>query len=356
MGKVRPFNIQDIPQVIDLNIRLFSGSSGLSRQRQEFLFSEVCFRNPWHHPDISSLVYEENDGRVTGFLCVVPRHFSFDGQTITVAVGQHLMVDRTALASVQLFKKFLEGPQDLSITDMAIDLAKPIWNRLGGTTIYTHSVYWRRVLKPFSFASSFLKKEKSSSHSFTKINPLWSTLDSVVNQLPSNILHFKLPNVIIEELTTDEFLQNHHQFYKDKKLFPIYTVDSLNWLFTRLTQEERFGVFQKTLVRDTENRILGWYLYNLKQKGRSEVLQILARKDTINTILDHLFYDAWKKGSIELCGRLDPQFTKEFGNKYALFMPGRNWMLAHSRNPEIINALHSNEAHHTRLEGDLWFL
>ncbi len=356
MGKVRNFNIQDIPQVIDLNTKLFPGSSGLSRARQEFLFSEVCFRNPWYHPDISSLVYEENDGRVTGFLCVVPRHFSFNGQAITVAVGQHLMVDRTALASVQIFKNFLEGPQDLSITDMAIDLAKPIWGRFGGTTIYTHSTYWRRVLRPFSFASSFLKKEKSMLHSFTRGNLLWTTLDSIVNKLPTKIFNFKLPDVTSEELTTNEFLKNYHLFYKDKKLFPVYTEDSLSWLFVRLTQEERFGVFQKTLLRDTDNKILGWYLYNLKPKGRSEVVQIIARKDSINTILDHLFYDAWNKGSVELCGRLDPQFTKEFGKKHSLFMPGRNWMLAHSRNPELINALHSNEAHHTRLEGDLWFL
>lgn len=355
MGKVRNFNIQDIPQVIELNLKLFPGSSGLSREKQEFLFEEVCFRNPWYHPDISSLVYEENDGRVTGFLCVVPRHFLFKGQNITVAVGQHLMVDRTALASVQIFKKFLEGPQDLSITDMAIDLAKPIWSRFGGTTIYTHSIYWRRVLRPLSFASSFLKKEKSSSHSFTT-NPLLTTLDSIVNRIPSKILHFRLPDIISEDLTINEFLQNLHHFYQDKKLFPVYTADSLNWLYTRLTQEERFGEFQKTLLRDTDNKILGWYLYNLKPKGRSEVLQIIARKDTINTILDHLFYNAWQKGSIELCGRLDPQFTKEFGNKYCLFMPGRNWMLAHSKDPELINALHSNEAHHTRLEGDLWFL
>ncbi len=356
MGKVRIFNIQDISQVIDLNVRLFPGSSGLSREKQEFLFAEICFRNPWYHPGISSLVYEENDGRVTGFLCVVPRHFSFNNQTITVAVGQHLMVDRTALASVQLFKKFLEGPQDLSITDMAIELAKPIWGRFGGTTIYTHSIYWRRILRPLSFASSFLKKEKSTSHSFTNTNPLWTMLDSIVNQIPSKMLHFKLPNVISEELTTNEFLLNLHNISKEKKLFPVYTADSLNWLFARLTEEKRFGEFQKTLVRDSDNQILGWYLYNLKPMGRSEVLQIIARKDSINTILDHLFYNAWEKGSIELCGRLDPQFTKEFGQKYALFMPGRNWMLAHSKNPELIDALHSNEAHHTRLEGDLWFL
>lgn len=356
MGKVRTFTIQDIPQVIDLNTKLFPNSSSLSRDKQNYLFQEICFQNPWFDTEISSLVYEESDGRVTGFLCVVPRQFLFKGQLIKVAVSQHLMVDKTALASVQLFKKFLEGPQNLSITDMAIDLAKPIWSRLGGTTIYTHSIYWCRVLRPISSASRFLKKEKSVLHSSAKINPLWATIDSIVNKIPVEFFKFKLPDVKSEELTTDEFLNSLPNFHKNKKLVPEYSVDSLSWIFTRLSQEERFGKFQKILLRDKDKNILGWYIYNLKRKGRSEVIQIAARKDSINTILDHLFYNAWKSGSIELYGRLDPQFLEEFRNKYCLFVPGKNWMLAHSRNPEIINALHSDEAHYTRLEGDLWFL
>jgi hypothetical protein len=45
---------------------------------------------------------------------------------------------------------------------------------------------------------------------------------------------------------------------------------------------------------------------------------------------------------------------KEFARKFTFFIPGRNWMLVHSRVPHILASLYAADAWFTRLEGDLW--
>ncbi|MBA4312019.1 MAG: hypothetical protein C0417_05265 [Chlorobiaceae bacterium] len=355
MGFVRKFKQDDIETVIDLNTRLFPESASLSKEAQRNIFEDVCFRNPWFDEEISSLVHVESDGRISGFLGVIPRKMVFDGKNIRVAVGQHLMADRSTLASFQLFRSFMSGPQDLSMTDMAIDHARIIWERRNGSVVYLHSIYWRKPLRPFRFAMSYLTKEKNLSPIFKFSTPIWTLLDSVLNKIPNSPFRQTKINISAEQLSEEQFLNNIDQYIQNHKLKPAYTSDSIRWLFKTLGNEKRFGTFQHTLLRNDDGNIIGWYLYNLKPKGRSEVIQIVSDKHSIKSVLEHLFHHAWSSGSVELCGRLDPQYMKEFSDKYCLFMPGRNWMLVHSNNSEISNTILKGDAFLSRLEGDLWF-
>jgi len=354
MGRIRQFTTEDIPRVVELNQKLFPESKRLSSERQEYLFNEICFHNPWYDDEISSLVYEEGHGMITGFLGVVPRRMSFDGRPIRVAVSQHLMVDKSALASLQLFKTFLSGPQDLSMTDMSIDVARTIWERLGGSTVFAHSIYWRRPLQPLTFAIPYLRKKKKAIQvTSKKILPF---IDSIFANIPGNPLRPIKPSVTAKDLTIEEFLENIPKFTLKYNLRPEYDYNTITWLFNMLDREKRFGDLHKVVVYNLQHEMLGWYLVNLNHGGRSEVIQVVGRKDTIKTVIEHLFYTAWNGGSIELVGRLDPDSVNEFPDKFCLFMPGRNWMLVHSRQPDIIEAIQSNHAFLTRLEGDLWFL
>jgi hypothetical protein len=354
MGKVRPFTKGDIPQVVELNTRLFPGSATLTQCNQEFLFNEVCLRNPWYNSEITSLVYEETNGRISGFLGVVPRLMEFEGKSINVAISQHLMVDKATLASLQLFKKLISGPQDLLIADMTADIARATIEKAGGTTIFQHSIYWNHPLRPFSFMLSFLKKIKSSGNG--QSSALGSTIDTLAGNIPGNPFRPVKPAGKTRELTVDEFLNEINRFTSDWKLRPKYNKQSASWLFEMLNTEKRFGSFQKTAVYNEDDKLLGWFLLFLKSKGRSEVIQVAGQKNTIRTVLDHMYYTAWKGNAVEVCGRLDPHFTKEYANKLTFFIPGKNWMVVHTRDPKLLQAIQSNDTFLSRLEGDLWFL
>src|SRR5581483_7581848 len=94
---------------------------------------------------ITSLVFEENSGEITGFLGVVPRPMSFNGRPVRAAISSQFIVAparRSTLAAVKLLQAFVSGPQDLSIADEANDASRKLLGSLGGSTALLYSLYW----------------------------------------------------------------------------------------------------------------------------------------------------------------------------------------------------------------------
>ena len=355
MGHVRLFRPEDIPQVIELNMKLFPGSATLTRESQEFSFNEICFHNPWYDPEIASLVYEEDEGRIAGFLGIVPRKMLMNGEPVRVAVGQHLMVDQVPLASMQLFRQFMSGPQDLTITDMAVDVTRTIWERLGGSTSFAQSVFWKKPLRPATYALSRFRKGRGNSTLLNIMEPVCRGIDGMIRHIPHKGFQHPVPAGVREDLTIETMLASMPAFVKGRDLIPVYSEASLQWLFGILQRERRFGEFRKQLVRSADGEILGWYLYNLVPNGKSFVLHIAGSRRAMPIIVEHLLYDAWMNGSIELSGRLDPNDSRTFTDHFCLFTPGSNWVLVYSQKAELIRAINDGNVFFSRLEGDLWF-
>src|SRR5205807_8138589 len=123
MGGIRPFVDSDIPQVAHLHETVFRPASLVSRHGPDpyrDYFTRVFLENPSRDPSLPSLVYEEDDGRIVGFLGVVPRRMMMNRRALQAAISSQFVVDpnsHTAVAAVQLANTFLDGPQDLSISD-----------------------------------------------------------------------------------------------------------------------------------------------------------------------------------------------------------------------------------------------
>lgn len=355
MGIVRPFVKEDIPQIIDLNVKLFPASAGLTKEYQEYIFDRACLHNPWFDEQIRSLVYEESGGAIRGFLGVIPRKMSVDGKIIRAAVCQHLMVDQTALASLQLFKAILSGPQELTYSDRSAEIARRIWERVGGTTSMLNSFYWRRPVRPCTFLLNLVTRERDAAAMKSIMEPLCMTADAVINRTALNPFRREPVATRSEELTVENFLTNLPRFTEGLLVRPEYDEESLGWLFDVLEKEKRFGEFRKRAVTNSSGEMVGWFLYNLRQGGTSEVIQIAATERTIGDVLDQLIEDAWEGGASGLEGRLDPRFMKAFGDRRCFASPAKNWMVIHSRLPEIAQAIDRGNAFLSRLEGDLWF-
>ncbi|MGH2566811.1 MAG: hypothetical protein ACRDGA_00605, partial [Bacteroidota bacterium] len=139
---------------------LFPDGPQRSDQALRSNLEEGFLKNPWYDPSLPSLVYENEKGTIAGFLGVTVRNMMFYEQPVRVATSQHMMVhpdDRSAFVALELVRTFLEGPQDLSMADMANDLSRKMWERLGGTTLLTHSYHWRRILRPARLAARVIQ-------------------------------------------------------------------------------------------------------------------------------------------------------------------------------------------------------
>src|SRR5580704_1932886 len=129
-GIVRPFLERDIPQVTDLHRRVFrtasTPSAQLERAYKPYL-SGFASDNSRAHPALHSLVYEEGNGTIVGFLSVRRPPMWIRERLMLGAVSSQFIVDedrRSTLAGLQLLKAFLSGPQELSVVDEANETSR----------------------------------------------------------------------------------------------------------------------------------------------------------------------------------------------------------------------------------------
>ncbi len=142
----------------------------------------IYFHNPWYTEDIPSVVYQTKNGRVTGFLGVLPFQMVYKGRSVTAAIGGNYMVDPDAhdpFAGVLLLKKLFTGPQDLTMSDTGNDIGRRRWEEMGATTSDLHSLHWIRVLRPARFLVALGVNPKLKTLE-TLIRPLCTAADAVV--------------------------------------------------------------------------------------------------------------------------------------------------------------------------------
>jgi hypothetical protein len=357
MGHIRTFVEEDIPQVARLHRTVFgpgdrTNSSGLDSYHA--YFTRVFLDNPARDDALSSLVYQEQDGSIVGFLGVVPRRMSLNGQSLQAAISSVFLVHpacRTSLAAVRLIKAFLDGPQDLSLADEANDLSQRIWEGLGGTTSLLHSIHWTRPLRPARLALSFLRNRRRLAPLAAAAGPLARIVDALATWIPRSHFYQSMPRVSADELRGETVLEYLPDFAGAGSLRAEYDTRTFGWVLERAEQRKGDGRLQKVVIRN-DQQILGWYISHLDREGVANVLQIAAKPSSIHEVLDHLFYQAWREGAIAAAGRLEPRFAQALSDKYCLFHRRGPWMLLSSRKPELLQAFQRGDTFISRLDGE----
>jgi hypothetical protein len=365
MSLIRYFTEEDIPQVAELYEKVFlaqnqsvhlSNDQSSPPQSIADSFYEIFFSNPWYVQDISSLVYEARTGEISGFLGVTPRRMMIRGREIRAAVSVHFMLDpdrQTGLAGIQLLKKFFSGPQDLCITDYANKLGRKVWEGIGGMADHIHSLNWIKVLRPSSYALSLIAGKLPGLSSLTfATDTLCSLSDRMLGRMMPHRFHFPHPDLTATELDDETLLACISQFSASYSLHPVYDEVSLPWMIRRAGKYRSFGELQKIALRNVDGELTGWYLYYLMPGAASEVLQLCAQRNTMSEVLDHLFHHAWINGSQIITGRLEPQLMQALSEKECYFNCGPPWVLMHTRDQEILQAIDRGDAFLSKLEGE----
>ena len=360
MGRIRAFVQDDIPRVAELNWQFLQGQTDPHPRRLEEYLRQVCFQNPWFDSSIGSLVYEEGQ-RVVGFLGIVPRPMSVNGKRIQAAFGSGLVVhpeSRWTLAGPQLLAAFMDGKQDLAMTDTAGALSQQIWVRLGGSTSAAYSLQWARPLRPCSYAlyaMSRFRRDGKSGAGGRACEVLHKTVNSVATRIPLRRFRWPSSGATEEELEIDTLLHSCLPGCSaDYSLRPEYNRESLGWLLDFMSRMKAYGNLRKVALRDATKEIIGWFIYYVKRGGIAEVVQVGATKVHMKTVFDHLVCDAWNHGAIGLHGRLEIRHAQDLSESRCFF-----WstipLLFRARNPELARLVQQGDAFLSRLDGE-WCL
>jgi len=325
------------------------------RERTERLVAyleHIFYAHPWAQDDLPSLVYEDERGRVAGFLGVIPRPLLFQGAPIRAAVATQLMVapESRGLVGRRLMRAFLGGPQDLSLSDTANDAARLLWESLGGSVSVTHSLSWTRALRPCRhYASRASSGGPARRAAWLAARPVLAVADALATRLVQ-----QAPPGSTEPLDAAVMAATLPRLVGPRALRPVYEDGSLGWLLEQAADKRQFGELRQRLVRGPGGEVAGWFLYYRDGGGVGQVLQVAAARSGLALVLRHLFYDAWRGGLTAVAGRLEPAWAAELGAQRCRFERTGPWVLIHARRTEILHAIVCGDAFVSRLEGEWW--
>ena len=350
-ARVRPFVEADIPQVAEVHRAAFrlGDDSRLAEYGDYFtrVFLESADRG------IASLVYQEHDGRIAGFVGIVPRVVVMGGRRHQAAISSQFVVDpasHVGLIALRLAKAYLDGPQDLSIADEANDISRRIWEGLGGTTALLLSLYWTRALRPAQLGLSFAARRRALAPLAVAGRPFAAVADALAVRFPGSQFRNRPPLTAAEPLFAQTVVAHAPEFCGDA-LRVEYDEQTFQRPLDRTTGR---GRLLNTVVKNGA-AVLGWYIAHIDATGAAELSQLAASAATIHDVLKHLFHHAWQEGAVSVTGRLDPRFMQPLSDQYCLFHRRGPWVLIKANKPELQRALESGAACLSRFDGE-WSL
>ena len=356
MAEIRALERSDLPEVANLYEHVARSGSWDAPAGLAGYFEDTFLDYPWADPEISSLVYVD-DGRITGFLGSNVRRFTYEGEPVRLAISGQLVTDpavRSRAAGAFLLRRFLDGPQDLTITDTASDEARRIWEGLGGETLHIGSIGWARVFSPLRSVWDF--KTRSGGGRMTPVlRPVLSAVDAAGSLVARRALRVDPPKGSTEVLTAEAMGEHVESVARPYQLRPAYDDrKGAAWLLEQIARVKPRGEMIARLVRAPEGRVQGWFVYYHRPGGIAQTLGVAGARNDVGDVLDSLLADARERGAVAIQGRVEPHLLERLPERRAVFHKSGYLPLIHSRRAELLHAIHSGRALLTRLAGEWW--
>jgi hypothetical protein len=351
---VRACTPDDMPAVAGLFRRTFRRARHAAPASLASYLRELYFEHPWHDPALASKVFVA-DGAVRGFIGILPLRLAFRGATLRAAVASSLMVDNpqeNPLAGARLFRAYLSGPQDVSLSDSANAVSRGMWERLGGKIAPSESMEWVRPFRPFAtalaLAADFVPPLRFAL-------PLASLGDGIVGLVDGDLLRVLPADTAVHdsEASDEELIRLIPELASAYEVRPAWDAATLRWMLAHAADKNRHGPMVRRIVRGKDGHPLGCYIYYGRRGGIAWVLQLLANRDTIGSVLDNLLASAFARGCVGVRGRSQARLLDALQRRHCLFFQ-RSATVVHSHDAELVAAIRGGEALVTGLSGDAW--
>lgn len=356
-GRVRALDSGDLAHVVQLYARVYPERPDAALPELERRLQRILFQHPWPDPRLPSLVYEDAGGELTGFLGVLPRPMVCrDGRRLTAAISHSFLVapaSRASLAALHLARRFLEGPQDLSLAE-GNDRSRSLWEGFGGSVSPLYSLCWVRPLRPARYALGFLQRRGLRPWASALLQPLCRLVDGCASLvLPK---WFGSPAASgSQPLHPSDAATAFARLARRRNLRPDYTAESFAWLLETLRINRDHGELCQRAVASPHGGLYGWYVYYRRADTVAEVVQLVADPDHAGTVFEHLFHSARRAGAAAVVGALDPAWFDTLAERGCLFHhDGHSWLLVRSRESLALGAFQEGRAFLSRLDGEWW--
>lgn len=358
MSEIRPMRRDEVDEVAAVYRFVDQSDWRIPAAELPTWLDRILFAHPWYDPEIPSLVYVDDSGEILGFIGSHPRRMRFDEQPVRMAAAGPLIAHpkvRHLGVGAMLWRRYLTGPQELTITDGASEEMRQIFELIGGQLMHPSSIAWACVFRPWDYAGN--RVLGANVHVRHRVKP-WARRALPLLDAPTTrvIGRFRPPEspATTEELLTPKLLLEHlPRVTRSLRLVPDYDEPFLDWLFAELHHNRTWGSPQRVLVRGRGGHVLGWYVYFVLPEEGCQVIHLAAHDRHAGAVLDSLFAHAVEHGGAAVAGRVEAHIMAPLAHREAMFRFSAR-SLVHCRNADLLGAITSGHALLTRLEGEWW--
>ena len=358
MEEIRAFSEEHATDAANLYLK---AARGQFRPAPRTLVDQVrdsFLRNPWVSPEIPSLVYLEN-GKLVGFMGVIPRPMEFRGRPIQAATIALWLVDHElhrGIAGMKLARHLFKGPQDFSYVDGASTEASQVYVAAGARVSHVRSFNWFRLLRPFETARSSLNRFGGGLAKLKGVAGLVTgPMDFLLSKAPLAMLQAPKSPYTSRLASAEELLGCLQEARGREALRPAYSMPSFGWLISEAGKGSGHKGLRVKIVFNPDGVRCGSFVYYATPGRPAYVLQVGAqRRLQFKEVLLALFQDAWEQGSPAVKGQAIPQYLTTLTEQHCLFRQPFACVVGYARDPDIMNAFQVGDAALSRLDGGAW--
>jgi hypothetical protein len=362
LSLIRALEADDIPAVAAMFQRVLRKDTSAPPVSLSDYMRHFYLDAPGRSDGINSLVHIDGARRVSGFVGVHALPMTFNGRNLRAAICGSLMVedrDTDPMAGARLLKVFLDGPQDLSFSETANDVATQLWTRLRGVVLPQYSLDWVRVIRPSAFTLGLVAGRIGLAR---MLGPLASAFDGLCRRRmkPGERRWAAVPiggtgqrPLRTSEIGRAEFARLFEPLTDQFALRPDWKKTQLDRILADAMLKPGFGDLIFASVASPAGAEIGAFAYYAKPGRVGRVLQVLARPGQAGHVIDCLVDDAAARGVCGLRGRTQPALMEAMLARRIAFVPVASTVV-HSRDAELLRAMTDSQAFLNGVAGEQW--
>ncbi|MES5044248.1 hypothetical protein ABVB72_03095 [Rhizobium nepotum] len=361
MSEVRSFVADDLGSVAEMFHRNLRKKNDAATDDLRAYLRTLFLENKSIHQDIRSKVYIREDGRVSGFLGVLPVAMELRDRQIEAAVCSSFVAeDRETdpFAGARLLREVLAGPQELTFGETINDVSTEMWKTMRGQMLAPYSLDWLRVLRPASFGLEIATSRFSGG--LRVLSPFGKFIDkSILSRVSRRALSYYVPLPDRADSFTDEaagdaeFARLACDLVRNFPLHPVWSEENLLTMLHHAKRKRLHGEAVQRIVKNKGGRPVGLFLYHGDPGGVGRTLQIMAVPGQEQIVIDRLIRNAFDRGLVAIRGRTQPALLQAMIGRKCMFLHASS-TIVHSRDPDLVKAATDGTAFFNGLCGESW--
>lgn len=362
MSTIRPFEPGDCETVATLFQTMLRHRKAPPPPELARYFRTLFLDSPGCDPDINSLVHLNAEGVVTGFIGVNALPMLFRDQPVRAAICGTLMVaerESDPMAGARLMRAFLSGPQDISFSETANEIAGQMWLRLRGVVLPQYSLEWIRVIRPSAFGLDIAASRFSVLRS---LQPLASGIDHLVRvrMEPERLSWIGVApglaapdGLTVSPIDVPAFADLIGPLTAQFSVRPNWSDAQFAAIMADAADKPAEGEPVMAAVTAKSGTPIGAFLYHVRRGGIARVLQILALPRQAGPVIDCLIADAAARGASGLRGRTQPALLEAMLTRRIAFAQASSTVV-HARDTDLVDAFRRSDGFFNGLAGEQW--